>query len=123
MVYGKPSIRINVWGKVTFTKVICTSAKILCLGVDYSQLTALHLAEIFANCRDKMNHEAVIIQNGKRTLVEFEDLSLDSSRFNELGQAYEQSNEVQTYPLGGAMCSLIDYRSLIDFATEFLKVK
>ena len=109
--------------KSPLQKLYAQDAKILCLGVDYSQLTALHLAEYFANCRDKMNHEAVIIQNGKRTLVEFEDLSLDSSRFNELGQAYEQSNEVQTYPLGGVMCSLIDYRSLIDFATEFLKVK
>ena len=68
-----------------------------------------------------MKHEAIIIQNGKRTLVEFEDLALNSTLFDKIGKAYEQTNEIQTYLLDGTKCSLIDYRSFIDFATEFLK--
>lgn len=107
--------------KSPLQKLYAQDAKVLCLGVDYTQLTALHLAEYFANCRPLTTHEAVLMQNGKRTLVEFEDLALDSSSFNELGVAYEQVTNVQKYPLGEAMCFLLDYRSLIDFATEYLK--
>ena len=107
--------------KSPLQKLYAQDAKLLCLGVDYNQLTALHLAEYFSNCRPKMKHEAIIIQNGKRTLVEFEDLALNSTLFDKIGKAYEQTNEIQTYLLDGTKCSLIDYRSFIDFATEFLK--
>ena len=103
-------------------KLYAQDAKILCLGVDYTQLTALHLAEYLANCRTKTTHEAVILENGKRALVEFEDLALDSSQFNELGAAYEQITNVPKYSVGGGSCFLLDYRSLIDFATDYLKL-
>ena len=89
--------------KSPLQKLYAQDAKLLCLGVD------------------KMKHEAIIIQNGKRTLVEFEDLALNSTLFDKIGKAYEQTNEIQTYLLDGTKCSLIDYRSFIDFATEFLK--
>lgn len=102
-------------------KLYAQDAKILCLGVDYENLTALHLAEYFANCREHTKHEAVIMKNGKRTLIEFEDLALDSSSFNELGLAYEQEVEVNKTTIGGATCRLLDFRSVIDFATEYLK--
>ncbi|MFQ9522087.1 MAG: AAC(3) family N-acetyltransferase, partial [Turicibacter sp.] len=62
------------------------------------------------------------LENGKRALVEFEDLALDSSQFNELGAAYEQITNVQKYSVGGGSCFLLDYRSLIDFATDYLKL-
>ena len=102
-------------------KLYAQDAKVLCLGVDYENVTALHLAEYFANCRETVKHEAVIMKNGKRTLVEFEDLALDSSSFNELGAAYEEAVEVKKASIGGAVCRLIDFRSLIDFGTNYLK--
>lgn len=102
-------------------KLYAQDAKVLCLGVDYEQLTALHLAEYFANCREKVKHEAVMMQNGKRKLIEFEDLALDSSSFNELGKAYEKEVEIKKSIIGGATCRLIDYPSLIDFGVNYLK--
>jgi aminoglycoside N3'-acetyltransferase len=91
------------------------------LGVEYSQLTALHLAEYFSNCCEKKVYEAVLTVNGKRTLVEFEDLNFDSKIFNQIGLVYEESTEVQKYSIGNSTCYLLDYRSLIDFSTEYLK--
>ena len=44
-----------------------------------------------------------------------------SSSFNELGLAYEQEVEVNKTTIGGATCRLLDFRSVIDFATEYLK--
>ena len=60
--------------------------------------------------------------NIKKKKVEFEDLALDSSQFNELGAAYEQITNVPKYSVGGGSCFLLDYRSLIDFATDYLKL-
>lgn len=102
-------------------KLYAQDAKILCLGVDYENITALHLAEYFAKCRDYTKHEAVVMKNGERTLIEFEDLALDSSSFNELGSAYEKEVEVNKTIIGGTTCRLLDFRSVVDFATEYLK--
>lgn len=107
--------------KSPLQKLYAQGAKILCLGVEYSQLTALHLAEYFSNCCEKKVYEAVLTVNGKRTLVEFEDLKLDSTIFNQIGLIYEKDTQVQKYSIGNSKCYLLDYRSLIDFSTEYLK--
>lgn len=102
-------------------KMYAQDAKVLCLGIDYSQLTALHLAEYYANCRPLKVHDAVINKAGDTKLVEFEDLAFDSGCFNEIGAAYEAENEALVCTIGNVECKLLDYRSLIDFATDYLK--
>lgn len=104
-------------------KLYAQDAKILCLGIDYEQLTALHLAEYFSNCRPKVMHEAVIMERGKRTLIEYEDLALNSGDFAEVGLAYEQSTIVNKVEIGQATCMLHHFRPLIDFTTEYLSNK
>lgn len=102
-------------------KLYAQNAKVLCLGTDYHQLTALHLAEYYTNSSHQTKYEAVIMENGERKRVEFEDLVLDSSQFNEIGAAYEQATQVSKYSIGDEVCYLLDYHSLIDFATNYLK--
>ena len=107
--------------KSPLQKLYAQGAKVLCLGVEYSQLTALHLAEYFSNCCEKKMYEAVLTVNGKRTLVEFEDLKLDSTKFNQIGLVYEKNTQVLKYSIGNSLCYLLDYQSLINFSTEYLK--
>ncbi len=105
-------------------KLYAQDAKVLCLGIDYNQLTALHLAEYYADCRPKKMHEAIVNQEGEAKLAEFEDLAFDSTSFNEIGAAYEAANhEVPVFGIGKTTCKLVDYRTLIDFATDYLKAK
>lgn len=104
-------------------KLYAQDAKVLCLGIDYEQLTALHLAEYFADCRPKVMHQAVITEHGKRTLIEYEDLALNSRDFAEVGEAYEQSATVNKVEIGQGTCMLHHFRPLIDFATEYLSNK
>lgn len=107
--------------KSPLQKLYAQGAKVLCLGVEYSQITALHLAKYFSNCCEKKMYEVVLMVNGKRTLVEFEDLNFDSTIFNQIGLVYEEDIPVQKYSIGNSECYLLDYRSLIDFTTEYLK--
>ena len=105
-------------------KLYAQDAKVLCLGIDYNQLTALHLAEYYADCRPKKMHEAIVNREGEAKLAEFEDLAFDSTVFNEIGAAYEAANhEVPVFEIGKTTCKLVDYRTLIDFATDYLKAK
>lgn len=102
-------------------KLYAQDAKVLCLGTSYEELTALHLAHYFANSCSVVKHEAVILNHGKRTLVSYEDLALNSAVFNEIGQAYEQATvQVQNIEVGNALCQLHDFRTLVDFATSYL---
>lgn len=109
--------------KSPLQKMYAQDAKILCLGVDYDRLSALHLASYYATTEATTTYEAVIMKDGKREVVAFEDLALDSNWFKDLGTIYEKTVNVPKQSIGEGVCKLINYRSLIDFATDYLKAK
>lgn len=101
-------------------KLYAQGAKILCLGADYQTITALHLSEYFAGNHSLVTHEAVIMKNGERTLVQFEDLALDSTIYNEIGREYEKSKQVSKTMIGTLECRLLDYQDIVDFSAAIL---
>ncbi len=104
-------------------KLYAQNAKVLCLGTGYDTMTALHLAEYKAGCREVKLCEAAICERGERKWVQYEDLALDSEIFEEIGASYEQHFKVDKVEIGLAQCMLLDMRSLIDYGTNYLMQK
>jgi aminoglycoside 3-N-acetyltransferase len=101
-------------------KLYAQGAKVLCLGVNYETVTALHLMEYLSGSRSVKKHEAVISKNGERSLVEFEDLALNSKVFNEIGEMYEQAKKVTKSKIGSLEMTLLDYQEIVDFGAQKL---
>ncbi|MGL4335392.1 MAG: aminoglycoside N(3)-acetyltransferase [Turicibacter sp.] len=101
-------------------KLYAQDAKILCLGTTYETVTALHLAEYLTEFRSVITREAAIMVKGKREWVKYKDLDIDSDIFNEIGAAFEKNSKVKKVVIGNSECKLLDMRSLIDFATDYL---
>jgi aminoglycoside 3-N-acetyltransferase len=99
-------------------KLYAQGAKVLLLGSDYESMTALHLVEYLAGIREKTTHEAIIMKNGERHLVAFEDLALDSGNFKEIVNLYDELKGMTKTTIGNLKCAALDYQDLIDFGVE-----
>jgi len=73
----------------------------LLIGVGYDKNTSLHLADVRANYPGKHNsiEHSAIMESGKRVWKEYETLFVDGEDFDQIGEAFEQSNGI--LPLTG----------------------
>ena len=102
-------------------KLYAQGAKILCLDSNYESITAFHYLAYVVKEREKKLYEAVIQKKGQPTLIEFEDLALDSKTFNEIGARYEIERHLVKTIIGTKECSLIDYRDFIEFGVNYIR--
>lgn len=94
---------------------------VLLLGVDHERNTSLHLAEYRVGDPPRtVRNTAPVLKGGEVVHVEYEDIETDSSDFAELGAALEATNPVATGTVGAATAKLIDQRSLVDFAVDWM---
>ena len=96
-------------------KLYDLKAKILLIGVNYNNCTALHLAEELANIRPLQEQASMF--NGKWT--KFACLDYDADDFIKIGNLYEIEKEITEFELGNATCKFIDLKSLVDFALDY----
>ncbi|MGG0188483.1 aminoglycoside N(3)-acetyltransferase [Bacillus rhizoplanae] len=97
---------------------------ILLIGVDHDSNTSLHLSEVHAQYRDKVQIGAPIIENGIRIWKEYEEFEYDSDDFEPLGKAFDETGAVTYGTIGNASCKLMRQRKVVDFGTEwFLEQK
>ena len=101
-------------------KLYAQDAKVLCLDMDYEMITAFHYIEYLVNRNEKISHEAMINENGERVHVQFEDLALNSSKFNEIGKQYEESREILKIMVGSMEYKVLDFKDFIDFGVNYL---
>ena len=99
---------------------------VLLLGVGYSSNTSIHLAEYRANFPNKciVREGAPISQSGSRTWATFEDVDLDASDFDRIGEGLLHSDVgkvVQRGEVGIANCQLMPQRAVVDFAVDWLE--
>lgn len=99
-------------------KLYAQQAKVLCVNADYEAITALHLADYFKKTAPLKEHEAIISQNGKRSLISFQDRDFDASNFKELGAKFEKISAVAKAQAGQLSLAAFDYQALIDFAAK-----
>ncbi len=99
---------------------------VLLLGVDHSSNTSIHLAEYRADFATKrvVQEGAPISQVGLRTWTTFEDIDVDDSDFDRLGEDFQCSDArkvVRRGKVGIANCQLMPQRAVVDFAVDWLE--
>ena len=102
------------------------NGSVLLLGVDHSSNTSIHLAEYRADFPSKrvVQEGAPISQAGSRRWATFEDIDVDDSDFDRLGEDFLGSDAgkvVQHGKVGIANCQLMPQRAIVDFAVNWLE--
>ncbi len=94
--------------------------KIFLIGVGWNRCSALHTAETLAqNKRTKSRRFKNSGANG--TWVETPDVADDMNRlFPTVGEAFEKTGNVSFGVFGSAECRICDFRSLVDFASDWI---
>ena len=99
---------------------------VLLLGVDHSRNTSIHLAEYRADFPSKrvVREGAPISQAGSRVWTTFENIDVNDSDFDRLGEDFLRSDVgkvVQQGKVGIANCQLMPQRAIVDFAVDWLE--
>ena len=98
---------------------------VLLLGVGHSSNTSIHLAEYRSDFPTKriVQEGAPISQAGSRIWTTFEDIDVDDSDFDRLGEDFlrpDAGKVVQCGKIGIADCQLMPQRAVVDFAVGWL---
>lgn len=99
---------------------------VLLLGVDHSSNTSIHLAEYRADFPTKriVQEGAPITQEGSRVWTTFEDIDVDDSDFDRLGEDFlhaDAGTVIQQGKVGVANCQLMPQRTIVDFAVDWFE--
>ena len=89
-------------------------AHCLLAGVDYQNMTSLHLSEYKSESKPIVLNGAAIYENAERRWHKYMDLDLDNQEFNQIGQIMEQRHLVTLKNLNEAECKLLR----VDIAVE-----
>ena len=96
----------------------------LLLGVGHQSNTSLHLAEYRASYpgRRVVENGAPILVNGRREWVKIEDVDIDESDFEAIGDGFERSTGcVQRGQAANAESLLLPQRALVDYAVQWME--
>jgi aminoglycoside 3-N-acetyltransferase len=94
---------------------------VLLLGVAYHSNTSFHLAEYRTARRKYIKAGAPIIEAGRRVWREYEDIELNTDRFDELGADFELQHPVGIGSIGLAESKLFRQRAAVDFGQKWLE--
>lgn len=96
------------------------SMKILLIGVGWNRCSALHAAESLAEAK-RTKIRRFKSGKGNAPWIETPDVADDLNRlFPLVGAAFEKTNSVSVGYIGGAVCKLCNYRSLVEFASDWI---
>ena len=100
---------------------------VLLVGVGHARNTSLHLAEYRATFPTKhiVQQGAPISSSGSRRWTTFENIEMDSSDFERIGEDFLRSdagNRVLHGKVGLAACQLMPQRTVVDFAVDWLEL-
>lgn len=125
--------------KSPLAKLEILGAKVVLLGVRYDKCTALHLAEYRLEDFPKTTVGFAAMVDGHRIWMNVEDIDVDDEDFEQIGKEFEEyylekqkhgaedGTREQRRPaitkslVGAAECTLLDAKSLVDFAVNWMK--
>jgi len=130
--WGKSAARITADHSLEFglgehsplARLYEMEASVLLLGVGHISNTSLHLSEYRAVHRGKkyITGAAPILVEGQRHWVEFPDVDLDSSDFEDIGAAFEKETSMARIGrVGMAESRLLPQKELVDFAISWME--
>jgi aminoglycoside 3-N-acetyltransferase len=93
---------------------------VLLLGVGHDSNTSLHLAEYRSGRARPGNNGVPLVVDGVRRWVEFEDVELDASDFQLIGESFEREAGARRARVGRAEALLASQRALVDYAVEWM---
>lgn len=97
-------------------------ARIVLLGVDHGNNTALHLAETRTEWArtHTARYGAPVMVDGQRRWHEYDDLDYDSDDFPALGRAFAAEGGETRVPLGLGVVIACDMRAIVDFGVVWI---
>ena len=102
-------------------KLYRMDAKVLLLGVGFSNCTSFHLAEHLTGCMPASRMGTAMMVDGLRQWVWFEDMDFDDEDFTRIGGEYENGTRaVSVGKVGNAACRLFDMKPAVDYATQWM---
>jgi aminoglycoside 3-N-acetyltransferase len=95
---------------------------VLLLGVGHANNTSLHLAEARAEFPGKKTRSqgSPMLVEGRRQWVEYAELDLDDSDFEQLGRDFAATGREYVGRIGAGTARLMRQRHLVDFAVDWL---
>ena len=114
----------NIFGEGSpIGKIYELDGYVLLIGVGYDKNTSLHLADVRADYPGKhaSTEYSAVTENGQRVWKEYRTLYVDGEDFEEIGEAFENSQSVQKVTLGNATLTLMKQRELVDFAVKWIE--
>lgn len=94
---------------------------VLTLGVDFTNVTCLHLSEYRTEARPIVVENACLLNNGKREWRKYLDLDIDSSGFDRVRAELEKKNLIRETDLNGCKIRLFPVSSAVDEATKLFE--
>jgi aminoglycoside 3-N-acetyltransferase len=97
---------------------------VLLLGVGHVNNTSLHLAEYRANYPGKRHVRggAPVMQHGRRKWVEIDDIELDESDFEKIGEGFaRETGLVRQGPVAATSAQLMPQPPLVDYAVFWIE--
>ncbi len=138
---GHPALSFTAWGKGArrlmaghtpkadfgeaspLGKLYRADGKVLLVGVDYANCTALHLAEIRSGTVTFSRQGSPMMVAGKRKWVWYQESDAYTDDFAACGRAFERKHPgaVKKGRIGKAPSRLVDFVALVDFASEWFE--
>lgn len=107
-------------------RLYAADARVLLIGVGYDVCSAFHLAEYRIDDPPRREYRCVVLRDGRRRWISYQDVDLDDGDFAALGAAYEAHDAALPTPavgrgrLGSAETRVLPLRAAVDFATGWL---
>lgn len=112
----------NIFGSESpLDKLYHLKGKVLLIGVDHDKNTSIHLSETKADFDKKftVEHSAVNV-NGIRQWISYETQDVDDVDFLEMGNAFDDANDIAIYQMGDAKVNFFDQTALVDWCTTWM---
>lgn len=110
-------------------RLYASDAQVLLLGVGFEVCSAFHLAEYRIPDPPGRTYRCVVMRDGARQWISYEDIDLDDSDFGALGADFEKSDAARPDPVvrggraGDTHARLFPLDAAVDFATSWLAGK
>ena len=95
---------------------------VLLLGARHDSNTSIHLAQYrVEGVYPAIKQGAPITQDGQRRWVEYDDISLETDGFEEIGKSFQDAGGIHAGRVGSAESQLMRQQALVDHAVGWIK--
>lgn len=96
-------------------------AQVLLLGVDHSENTTIHLAELMASVPYGVRKDCTVLEDGESKRIEYLENDHCCQRFKLVGEWLRARGLERSGQVGSAVARLVRSRDVVDVAVEHLK--